>query len=631
MVLALLGIGVPRSAPIQAQSTAQIAFVQDDGSARNIFLINPDGSGLKRLTNGSGLEENVQPVWSPDRTKIAFTSSRNENFELFVMNPDGSNQQRISPGDGAYSETPSWSPDSRRIVYVASQTRGDNIAMINLDGTGYTVLTEQPGDYAEPEWSPDGRTIAYLTYGATGSQIYLMDNNGKNTRLLLGGGEEEFDSPSWSPDGKSLAYVAIIYGNNGRTSEIYIRDMTTNQDTFVLSAENQFVTSLSWSDDSTQLAYTVSDLTQSNRQVRIATIVEGTSSTVTPANMKAYEPSWTTPKGSVQYGEVARNEVVCDGTLPSRLVVGERGRVTPGGINNILRSNPGTRSSRVGSLDPNDRFEVIGGPECADGYTWWEVRKERGGSEGWTAEAAPNEYWLQPIIRQNFAIEPPAGTSLLSGGRGLTTGRTMSNGEFQVEGYCGNQGYRTTRDNANWYCLNRNGSRAFMLSQADYDKICQQTYNNSTAVGVRDGRGDIVAFRWRCYGASSGSAGVAATSIPPTSGGVGTNNPDALAVGERCAGRASNFAKGDTVIVDFNRGSSLRILEDYRSTVLRTVTVAYDNETLDIQDGAVCWGGLIYWYVSVNSGSNTFYGWAAESDATGNPFICPQSNPECRS
>lgn len=631
LVILALSFGVPRtSTPAYAQGNAQIAFVQDDGSSRNIFLINPDGSGLKRLTNGSGLEENIQPVWAPDRSKIAFSSSRNGNFELFVMNPDGSNQQRISPGDGAYSETPSWSPDSRRIVYISSQARGDNIVMINVDGTGYTVLTEQPGDYAEPEWSPDGRTIAYVVYGATGSQIHLMDNNGKNPRPLLGGNEEEFDAPAWSPDGKSLAYVAVIYGDGGRTSEIYIRDIATNTDTFVISAENQFITSLSWSEDGTQLAYTSSDLRLTNREVKMIEIASSNFSNVTPAGMVAYDSSWTTPKGSVQYGEVARNEVVCEGTLPSRLVVGERGRVTPGGINNIMRNGPGTRSSRVGSLDPNDRFEVIGGPECADGYTWWEVRKERGNTEGWTAEAAPNEYWLQPITRQNFTVEPPAGTSILNGGRGLTTGRTMNNGEFQVEGYCSEQGYRTTRDNANWYCLNRNGSRAFMLSQTDYDKICQQTYNNSTAVGVRDGNSQVVAFRWRCYGTSSGSAGVAATSAPPTSGGVGSNNPDALAEGERCAGRSSNFTKGDNVIVDFNRGSALRILEDYRSAVLRTVVVAYDNERLSIQDGAVCWGGLIYWYVSVNTGGTTYYGWAAEADETGNPFMCPQGNPECR-
>lgn len=84
----------------------------------------------------------------------------------------------------------------------------------------------------------------------------------------------------------------------------------------------------------------------------------------------------------------------CPGVLPSRLVVGQQGRVTPGDPNNV-RSLPSTSGDRLGQIPAGGVFTVLDGPACAEGYAWWLVDFE--GLMGWTVEATATEYWLEPI------------------------------------------------------------------------------------------------------------------------------------------------------------------------------------------------------------------------------------------
>ena len=83
----------------------------------------------------------------------------------------------------------------------------------------------------------------------------------------------------------------------------------------------------------------------------------------------------------------------CPGFLPSRLVVGEQGKVTSGSANNV-RVDPNSSSENIGQIRANRTFLVLAGPECADGLAWWRVNYQ--GMEGWTAEGADDEYWLEP-------------------------------------------------------------------------------------------------------------------------------------------------------------------------------------------------------------------------------------------
>jgi Tol biopolymer transport system component len=87
--------------------------------------------------------------------------------------------------------------------------------------------------------------------------------------------------------------------------------------------------------------------------------------------------------------------VTCPGAPESRLIVGERGRVTPGSPNR-MRDQPTTAGADVGSIPGGARFHVLDGPVCADGYAWWQV--DYAGVVGWTVEGAGNDYWVEPVL-----------------------------------------------------------------------------------------------------------------------------------------------------------------------------------------------------------------------------------------
>jgi TolB protein len=75
----------------------RIAVAADDGRRRDIYVLNADGSDVRKLTDVRGVI-NDDPQWSPDGTRIAFI--RRVGFEgneqIYMMNADGSDQRNLS-------------------------------------------------------------------------------------------------------------------------------------------------------------------------------------------------------------------------------------------------------------------------------------------------------------------------------------------------------------------------------------------------------------------------------------------------------------------------------------------------------------------------------------------------------
>lgn len=83
----------------------------------------------------------------------------------------------------------------------------------------------------------------------------------------------------------------------------------------------------------------------------------------------------------------------CPDFVESRLKIGAEGRVIDATPNRI-RSEPTLNGIYLGQIEGGDRFMVLDGPVCADGYAWWYV--EYGSLLGWTVEGQGSEYWLEP-------------------------------------------------------------------------------------------------------------------------------------------------------------------------------------------------------------------------------------------
>lgn len=195
---------------------------------------------------------------------------------------------------------------------------------------------------------------------------------------------------------------------------------------------------------------------------------------------------------SLEEGESGPPPLVhCPGTLQSRLYRRDIAQVSPDGGANRIRRGIGTNFAQVGTMPAGAIFTVIDGPQCADGYAWYQVNYE--GTIGWTAEGDNRNYWLERVVEN----EPGIVAVLLDNGRGLTDRRIVNYGNFQVEGYCQRQGYKTSNDNRDWYCT-RGGNIVETLSNATFDEICRETYNRQDAYALQIGRGIRRAYRWRC-------------------------------------------------------------------------------------------------------------------------------------
>jgi TolB protein len=174
----------------------------------DIYTVNADGSGLKRLTTSEDRE--FDPTWSPDGRAIAYRHQPGDESttDIFVMDMDGSHQRNLTGRDGLGDWGPDWSPDGEWIAWnTASAGFVFDLGLIHANGSGREVI--KSGVYVEyPAWSPDGRRIAFMSPGE-GSQydIYVMNADGTDVRRLT---ESLADDgwPAWSPDGRQIVFTS---------------------------------------------------------------------------------------------------------------------------------------------------------------------------------------------------------------------------------------------------------------------------------------------------------------------------------------------------------------------------------------------------------------------------------------
>ena len=170
------------AAPTGAAGTEKqlIAFERQAGTAgaADIYVVRPEGSGLRRLTTDS---KSSDPAWSPDRRRIAFVSGRGGAFwapDLYVMDANGKNVRRLTRGPATRtlfvaSSEPAWTPDGKRIVFVRTTVRRDgsqsDLWIVGADGRGLRRLTTTAQNEASPSLSPYGLLASRAAARRSGS------------------------------------------------------------------------------------------------------------------------------------------------------------------------------------------------------------------------------------------------------------------------------------------------------------------------------------------------------------------------------------------------------------------------------------------------------------------------------
>jgi hypothetical protein len=188
-VLILMSLGV-RSSEAAARASGALVFVSDREGSDSLYLVNADGSGLRKLVDGAR-----EPAWSPRGRGLAFLHDVGNNTRLEVLAAGGTGRTR-PVGSHTYCCSPfSWSGDESRIAYEAIGDLG--IYVTNVDGSGERLLVE---DGSEPAWSPDSSRIAFIT-----NDLSVINADGTNERQLVTDVAQSV-KPAWSPDGSTILF-----------------------------------------------------------------------------------------------------------------------------------------------------------------------------------------------------------------------------------------------------------------------------------------------------------------------------------------------------------------------------------------------------------------------------------------
>jgi Tol biopolymer transport system component len=155
--------------------------VEGDNNRRSnvdIYVVNTDGTGLRRLTRSRAGD--FYPVWSagPGRGRIAFTRNRDGREDVYTMRPDGSALDRVTRRGGS---RPSWSPGGSKLAFE----RGGNIYVVGADSRGLRRLTRRSAD-AEAAWSPDGKRVAFTRWLSNPEvqRIYTIGSDGRGLQMV---------------------------------------------------------------------------------------------------------------------------------------------------------------------------------------------------------------------------------------------------------------------------------------------------------------------------------------------------------------------------------------------------------------------------------------------------------------
>jgi Tol biopolymer transport system component len=173
-----------------------MAFRSERNGLSEIWIMNADGSGQRRLASG------LSPAWSPDGSMIAYADAAGS---LSVMRPDGTARRRLPGTEGG--EYPSWSPDSRRIAFNSNLTGDHVMYIVDLDGSNLQDLSNA-GEGWQVDWSPDGRSILFTSHRDhpdNYTDVYVMRPDGSGVERLT---RNRAYTPAWSPDGTYITFSA---------------------------------------------------------------------------------------------------------------------------------------------------------------------------------------------------------------------------------------------------------------------------------------------------------------------------------------------------------------------------------------------------------------------------------------
>jgi Tol biopolymer transport system component len=215
-------------------SGKQRRYSWDYDEHMDIFSARGDGTRLQRLTTAAGYDAEgayspdgrkiifcsirdaypASRLSEPDRKR--FEADPAFFGEIYIMNSDGSGQKRLTQTPG-YDGGPFFSPDGKRIVWRRFDESGAvaDIYTMKPDGQDVRRVTDFQSMSWAPYYHPSGRYLIFTSnkLGFSNFELHIVDADGRNAPVRVTFTDGFDGLPVFSPDGQRICWTS------GRTSD----------------------------------------------------------------------------------------------------------------------------------------------------------------------------------------------------------------------------------------------------------------------------------------------------------------------------------------------------------------------------------------------------------------------------
>jgi Tol biopolymer transport system component len=208
--------------PAWSPDGRQIAFV--NYSNQEVYVINADGTGLRKVGDGNDNVSLVPPSWSPDGTELAFVgTSEANNATIAIVNVASGEIRFLDDPLDSVPIAASWSTDGTQIAFINAD---DELFVIPSAGGEMTPLPRSANHTTRlPRWLPDGQRFVFIEVGFELALANTQDNSVQALTTLMDSAVGGIFDFSLAPSGNRAALAVVEDGD----THIYLFDLTTNE------------------------------------------------------------------------------------------------------------------------------------------------------------------------------------------------------------------------------------------------------------------------------------------------------------------------------------------------------------------------------------------------------------------
>ena len=201
------------SRPSWSRHVGDIAFTGLAGDGRfGVWLIAPDGSGVREVLATGLSDEVLYPAWYQDgRHMVVVDFGGGEGGVIKRIDTQRGVAEPLTDRRDVLAGMPSVSPNGKAIAFAGQKGRRylqERNRIWLLDRKGVWELDPRQG--RTPAWSPDGKWVAFESDRGSpdGSYaVFVVPRDGGRVRQVTPF-EINANHPKWSPDGQQIAFSA---------------------------------------------------------------------------------------------------------------------------------------------------------------------------------------------------------------------------------------------------------------------------------------------------------------------------------------------------------------------------------------------------------------------------------------